>query len=451
MQNLLEYVINTTRSYLENFTKATRKHKGQFFTSFETASYMASMFSSFTGDEIRILDPGAGTGILSAAVVERLQKNDGLKAIHLTCYETDENVLPILHANILYLQSNSDIPLYAEIVKSNFVLDLAEEFAAGKPSNTYDWVIMNPPYKRLPKSEPEGKAMSSICWGSPNLYFLFMALGMFQCTGEMVCITPRSWTTGSYYRKFRDYILDVGGISQIHMFANRNNVFDMEEVLQETMITKMVKGHQPAYVQVTTSNANFDVESKVAYFVSYETILYNGYVLPVTCKEDEDALLQIRNAKDTFETLGLWIHTGPVVDFREKAFLRDTSADGYVPVIEQYNIRDGKVVFPSGKKDRWCDMRRLGLMLRNQNFLFIKRYTTNEEKKRLQCAPYFASENEDLSCISAGNKVSFVTGEKLQDDAFLVHLFEVLNSDLYERYYRILGLQVLPEDTGLLL
>ena len=63
---MLDYVINSTKSFLENMPKSERKKKGQFFTSKETAEFMANMFdfSNFK-ETISLLDPGAGTGILT--------------------------------------------------------------------------------------------------------------------------------------------------------------------------------------------------------------------------------------------------------------------------------------------------------------------------------------------------------------------------------------------------
>ena len=43
---MLDYVINSTKSFLENMPKSERKKKGQFFTSKETAEFMADMQES---------------------------------------------------------------------------------------------------------------------------------------------------------------------------------------------------------------------------------------------------------------------------------------------------------------------------------------------------------------------------------------------------------------------
>ena len=56
---MLDFIINQTMEFLETMPKLTRKKKGQFFTSKETAVFMASLFDfSNIPDTIEILDPG---------------------------------------------------------------------------------------------------------------------------------------------------------------------------------------------------------------------------------------------------------------------------------------------------------------------------------------------------------------------------------------------------------
>ena len=50
---MLDFVLSQTAAFLENMPKTVRKKKGQFFTSKETAVFMASLFDlSNTGTTI---------------------------------------------------------------------------------------------------------------------------------------------------------------------------------------------------------------------------------------------------------------------------------------------------------------------------------------------------------------------------------------------------------------
>ena len=79
---MLEKIIEKTNQYIEAMPKKERKKYGQFFTSMETAQFMASMFVIPEKQEIiSVLDAGAGSGILSCAMIEMLEKIDEIKEI----------------------------------------------------------------------------------------------------------------------------------------------------------------------------------------------------------------------------------------------------------------------------------------------------------------------------------------------------------------------------------
>jgi len=52
--------------------------------------------SNISKKNISILDPGAGIGILSVVLIEKLINEGKVKKINLLCYETDNDVLPYL-------------------------------------------------------------------------------------------------------------------------------------------------------------------------------------------------------------------------------------------------------------------------------------------------------------------------------------------------------------------
>lgn len=126
---MLDFIINQTMDFLETMPKLMRKKKGQFFTSKETAVFMASLFDfSNIPDTIEILDPGAGTGILSAALLDRIIHERPVKAVNLTCYENDPAVLPILKKNLMYIKEHSDILCNVTIVEDDYIVPQAGDF-----------------------------------------------------------------------------------------------------------------------------------------------------------------------------------------------------------------------------------------------------------------------------------------------------------------------------------
>lgn len=244
---LLDYAIKSTNEYMEKMPKSQRKKYGQFFTSRETAIFMAYLFDvPCDRKKLHILDAGAGSGILSVALIDRLQTAIGVKSVSLTCYETDSNVLDLLRNNLDYACANASLNVDYEIKTDNYILsqmlDYNEMLGADPNPQKYDLIIGNPPYMKVAKDAPEAQAMPDVCYGAPNLYFLFASMGMFNLIpeGEMVYIIPRSWTSGAYFKSFRQKFLNEGVLEHIHLFESRDKVFDQESVLQETMIIKVI-------------------------------------------------------------------------------------------------------------------------------------------------------------------------------------------------------------------
>ena len=97
---MLDYIVKHTKAYLEEKSKTDRKLIGQFFTPYETAKYMAQLFSIPTQKVIRILDPGAGSGVLAAALIERILKVKGVEKLELICYENNSSIIPLLESNL---------------------------------------------------------------------------------------------------------------------------------------------------------------------------------------------------------------------------------------------------------------------------------------------------------------------------------------------------------------
>lgn len=219
---MLNEILTKTRDFLESMPKSKRKKKGQFFTSKETAVFMASLFDTERfGNEITVLDPGSGTGVLSAAFIERMGKESIVDKINLYCYETDEEVLPVLKENLKFMKEASPISLEYHVMEKDYLLSQCHDFNndlfAEEHPRKYDAVIGNPPYLRVMRDNPAAMAMPEIVHGAPNMYFMFAAMSLFNLKddAEMVYIIPRSWTSGVYFKAFRDYFLHYGKLEHI--------------------------------------------------------------------------------------------------------------------------------------------------------------------------------------------------------------------------------------------
>lgn len=446
---MIDLVMRATNDYIAQMPKTQRKKYGQFFTSKNTAVYMAGLFTRGSSKhDISILDAGAGSGILSAALVERLQDAQELKHIRLVCYENDPNVIGLLKQNLTIIQKNSVIPVEVEIREDNYILSQTADYNGMLDANPnpekYDLVIGNPPYKKIGKDAPEALSMPDVCYGAPNLYFLFASMGLFNLkdNAEMVYIIPRSWTSGAYFRQFREKFLREGALEHIHLFESRDKVFSEESVLQETIIIKIKKtADKPETITITSTDNSDDFSNVRTMTVPYYTVVAGpeSYVYLVTDEEEASTLNRLNRFQDTLPSLGLRMKTGLTVDFRNWDALRDSSEDDTVPLFYAQHIQEGKVVFPVGREHEYIKTNQPGLLQRNTNYLFVKRFTSKEEHRRLQCGVYLADQHPGYSVISTQNKINFICGLKELSERLVYGLYVLFNSTIYDCYYRILN------------
>lgn len=445
---LIDGVFDESIKYLEQMPKEKRKSIGQFFTSKETARYMASMFCEPTKENLSILDPGAGSGILTAAVIDRLQSSATVKRIQITCYEISNDVLPILKRNLAFIKANSNIAVDYIIFEKNYITSQSDDFnesiLANQSPEKYDWIICNPPYRKIMKNATEATSMPAVCYGAPNLYFLFTAMGLFNLDkqGEMVYIIPRSWTSGAYFRRFRDYLFDHGTLKSIHLFISRDKVFEKESVLQETIIIKVDHSKRKDLVRITCSNSNSDFKNITSIDMPYSSIIVGEekYVYLVTSSEESTVLKKLGGWGNTLPSLGLRMRTGLTVDFRSRNYLRDAPEDGTVPLLYAQHIKGGRVVFPVQRDSQYITTEKASLLQRNKNYLLVKRFTAKEEKRRLQCGVYLSDTLPQYKQISTQNKVNFIEGVNFNlSDQLVFGLFVLFNSTIYDQYYRILN------------
>lgn len=180
---LLDRAIEYNWIYSDNAEDNEKKY-GQLFTSKETAVFMASLFDITEENRtISILDPGAGSEILFIAFLERIDTLSE-RIVNLVCYENDEKIIPILKDYLEYAKNNVSFQLIYEIRNENYILDNEIDYncmiGAATVTYKYDIIIFNTPYKKIPKDAAEAHAMPDICYGAPNLYFLFTEMAFFN-------------------------------------------------------------------------------------------------------------------------------------------------------------------------------------------------------------------------------------------------------------------------------
>jgi len=441
-----------TENYLTTVPKTERKAIGQFFTPAPIAEYMGTMVQ-FRGQAVRVLDPGAGSGILTMSVIDHLVKN-GVKHFEIDLYENNTAIIPLLKNTMQLARKrllDAGCVLEYQIIEKNFIEDNQFAWTGMMSNEKYDVVISNPPYRKISRDSLEASVMSSVVYGQPNLYFLFMAMGakLLKENGELVYIVPRSFSSGLYFSAFRRWFLSEMRITNLHLFSSREAVGgEQDPVLQETVILRAIKtqAKQPA-IEITESADAYCSSRTSRYTVDYRVCVgndKNAFLYFPTNAQDIRVLAFVNGWTASLPKLGFRVKTGQLVDFREREWMCPNPSSDTVPLLWAFNFNGARIQFPvrvPGKpqylKDDSATKR---LQMNRGNYVLLKRFTSKEEKRRLQCALLFDNDFSDCRSLSAENHVNYITkitGAMQREEMY--GLFVLLNSSYLDKYFRILN------------
>ena len=434
--------------FISTLSRQEQKQIGQFTTPQNIANYMSDRLleNNFCQKHstFKILDPGAGTGVLGISLVQKIFSINSNAIVQIVSYENDNNALKVLKHNyklIFKWAKNNNLKFTYTIKPQNYILDGYNLFDYGinNHENEYDLIISNPPYKKLRKDSEEATAMPFIVHGAPNLYGLFWAKSIIELkpNSNSIFIIPRSWMSGSYFTKLRQFIFSQGNISEIHSFEARKNKFGNAKVLQELVIVVFKKRSAINQIRYFTHNSvslldktNYIMADKANVVVGKEQRIYL-----VNSKKDIETLKWANRFSSTVEKSGLKMKTGLTVCFRNKSLLEDEGSSENVPIIFSDNISKHSVHL-NRKKDQFLKKKRNGLLQNNQDYIFVKRFSSKEEKRRIQTAYYNSSRFSKYDQISTDNKLNFVIAE---NDNLLKGAYLFLSSTKFDEYYRLLG------------
>ena len=340
-------VISLQSAFLRSKSLESRRTLGQFFTGSVVSDYMASLVVKPKSETIRILDAGAGTGILTASTALHCL-DMGCKTVHAVLYELDYEAVASLEQtlNIVQRKFCKQLATFTyEIFCEDFVLARPDREKTIQP---FDVSVINPPYfKYSAKDSPYAKAVADLYHGDPNIYASFIAVVMacMKAGGQMVTITPRSFTNGLYFKGFRKYLLTESALSLIHIFKHRNKVFknDDSAVLQENIICYFIKGSNANTITVRSSDCDVSINHADEKQYPVHSIVDSSNDLRlIRIPESAYAagiLRQAETLETTFEGAGYFISTGRVVEHRTRQYItEDTSAENTVPLYRPHNV-----------------------------------------------------------------------------------------------------------------
>lgn len=444
--NLLHTIINerSKTTSKQGLRKENKEKFAQYFTPLEVADYMASLFDAIKKKKIKILDPGAGTGNLTLSFINKIVEWEVKpKSIHVDLYEIDPNFLSHLKDTLAECKAvceDNKIEFTFDIINSDLIKD-AEKMLKSK--QLYNYVIMNPPYKKLDAFSEHDLLLRKLDINVPNYYAAFLSLGkaLLDKNGQMVSITPRSFCNGAYFKNFRLDLLEACSLDNLHLFEKRTDIF-YDDVLQETVIMKIVKAGKQGKVRISTSVDN-NLSGITISEKKYEEIVFptdKQGVIRIVPEVDEEIENKMKSLEFNLEDLGLNVSTGPIVDFRNRDALRSEREENSYYMVYSHNIRNMDIDFnvASNKPSYIVRTDKCANYLRSSGlYILVNRMSSKEEPSRIKAA-IFDGKKYLGEKVGFDNKINYfhMNGNEIGDMDLATGLWIYLNSDFVDFYFR---------------
>ena len=389
----LQNIVSARKRRISKISPIHKEKFAQYLTPIDIARFMTQLSikywekteSSALAEHVSILDPGAGSGILSYCLVDGLYKKYKNLILSLDALEIDKTILSELNQTY---QSIKEKQFQYIIHQKDFISDISQDIFWNL-SKQYNLVIMNPPYKKIHSESIYRNSLRDLGIETVNTYSAFIALGikLMADNGILTAIVPRSFCNGLYFLPFRKFLLGNTAILHIHSFESRDDAFHDENVLQENIII-VLKKTKEKQDGITVSHSKDKLFSDykerkvhISEIVSPDDI--QKYItIPTKVIPASKTILTCSNGDLYFD-----VSTGPIVDFRVKEKLLFDEANKGIPLLYSVHTRNRVINWPvQSKKPNAILLDEAELMkiaFPKGYYVLVKRFSSKEEKRRI--------------------------------------------------------------------
>ena len=451
---MLNLAVRNTGKLIREKSKSENVRLGRLFTKKDTARLMAGMLNiDESKTAFTVLDPGAGTGILSAAAVEEICKRaPRCKQIFLTCYETCGDFIPMLEDNLERIRKKCrhdyNVKLYITVYRENYIVDAKNHYTVtffDTVEDRYDVIIANPPTELIEKGSDEAVSAGGVTQLKVNAAFLFarMASRHLEDGGQLVIVLPTTYATASQITALRREMSEQLSVNKIHLFVGKQKNLKRAVPLKKNFVISYVKGERPEEISITTSTDSGKTVTelpKLAYDFVVDSA--SGMLTLPKSVEDTKIVKYISDFPETLTSLGLKMSTGLIIDSKCEGLLFTEPIKSTVPVIRAAAIQNGTINFPQPIKRQYLAPVNTSLVQKNKNLIIIKRIPAKSDERFVNSAIYLASQLPAYRYISTHNKINFIDTKDKNSEMcarFAFGLFALLNSTIYDRYISIVS------------
>lgn len=392
MNPILQKLDSSRQKASKEIDTRTKSSYGQFLTPSRIAEFMSSLFTFEGKDEISILDPGAGIGSLSIALLDRILSTGETNSISWTGYEIDTKLFRYLQENINELGKTitlNNINFSPYFIIEDYLVESVKQISSNRRT-LFDFIIINPPYKKILRTSKYRLLLRTIDIETVNLYtaFLTVSIELLNPNGQIVAIIPRSFCNGPYYKSFRKFLISKTNIQHIHSFISRDKAFREDDVLQENIIIHLKNNGEQGNVKISFSEDS-----------SFKDMTDSIFPFSMIVKpDDSECFIHIPTQIDAYprsygkifgnnlSDLGISVSTGPIVDFRATEYLSKKTFDESIPLIYPFNFGNIDIEWP--RKNKKPNAIVFDNSIKNQLFpkgyyVVTRRFSSKEEPRRI--------------------------------------------------------------------
>lgn len=437
---MLALAVRNTAKLIRRTVAAEGVRLGRYFTPKATAALLADGLPIPEREELRLLDAGAGTGILTAAAIEAICRAGHVRRVIVDAYETDGRFTPVLADNLERIRRRArhdyGVRLEIHVIAEDFLAD-AHGLAEPSECKRYDIVLLSPP-TGVPA---EGSSAEAFCRRvlprGTDLALLFAeaAAARLADAGVMAAILPLSFADSIHAAPLRERLFARAPLIALTLDGGRRG-----QRRDKTMLAYFRYGEEPEALSVRVMGEGGLRElSPIPYHVAVFSSEYK--VLLAKSNEDVALVRTMDSLPCRLSDFGLVVKTGLAISARYPECMRPSREGGAVPLLHPAGLIDGQMCFPPpARKNSYILPRIPSLSEPNRTMVLLKRVPAKRDGRHLVVGVYFSGQLPHDARISTDNKLNVIRAAEGEMDADLASgLAAVLSSAYYERYLTLTG------------
>ena len=320
---------------------------------------------------------------------------------------------------------------------------------------TWNLVMENPAFGKVKDTADIRARFGRSLYGHPNVYGLFMDLGVHLAKPEggiVAYLTPTSFLGGEYFKALRCTLARVAPPVSIDLVESRKDVF--EDVLQEVALTVLRRG-EPRAGGAACSIVHVEPQAlriEDAGSLALPAVATEPWLMPRR-PADIPLVAAMQHMPMRLADYGYRVRTGPLVWNRHRIRLHDKHAKGRVPVVWAESVTQAGHFALKADKANHCafyePMSSTDPNLVRETCLLLQRTTAKEQHRRLIGAVMPVTVITAHRAVAVENHLNMVVATSSKPSVPLKALARFFASETADRVMRCINASVAISATEL--